>query len=419
VSREGAIHLACLYEPLISAGLLAWWIRPTKWLSVGVLFSVAWVAALLPWFDGFAQAAGLWDYHSEAPALAGMPLALYFGWVIAWGIFAPLLVHALDCRIWTTAAVLLALDLRAMPELTPVLELHSLWWIGDILIAACLLLPSLYMAKWTTNRTQLGLRCAMLAPSFGGIFLGIPLLVVCGDSSGVLRRWHELPGYIQAIYFSLGVVFSVPGLSALRDLALSGGGTPVPLDPPCRLVTHGIYASVRNPMQLSMTALLLLESLFLWNPWPALLAASGIVYSEGFARWSENQDMRDRFGENWTNYYGSVRSWWPRWYPCIGESCELWLDYGCGPCTEVAQWFQNRQPHRLLLCDARTWPGSPLGRVTWHHPESGRQESGIRAIAMALQHLHLPFAAIGWFAGLPGVSHLLQICFDAAGAGER
>jgi hypothetical protein len=38
---------------------------------------------------------------------------------------------------------------------------------------------------------------------------------------------------------------------------------------------------------------------------------------------------------------------------------------------------------------------------------------------MALQHLDLPWAAVGWIAGLPGISHLLQICFDAAGTGQR
>jgi predicted DCC family thiol-disulfide oxidoreductase YuxK len=172
-------------------------------------------------------------------------------------------------------------------------------------------------------------------------------------------------------------------------------------------------------MQLSMTALLLLESLFLRNPWPAVLAVIGIVYSEGLARWSENQDMRDRFGENWTRYHDSVRSWWPRWTPRISEPCELWLDADCGPCSEVARWFQHRQPHQLELRDANEWPGPPLGRVTWYHPPSGRRESGVRAIAMALQHLHLPWAAVGWIAGLPGISHLLQICFDAAGTGKR
>jgi protein-S-isoprenylcysteine O-methyltransferase Ste14 len=419
VTREGFIQLACLYGPLASAGLLAWWIRPTKWLSIGLLFSMAWVAALLPWLDAIARATGLWEYHSQAPSLAGMPLALYFGWIIAWGIFAPLLVYALDGRLWTVVAVLIALDLRVMPELRPVLELHPLWVAGDLLIAACLLIPSLFMSRWTVLRTHLGLRCFMLIPTFGGIFLGIPLLVEGGDLAGLLSHWHSLSGGFQIGFIILGFAFSVPGLTAVSDLALSGDGTPVPLDAPRRLVTHGIYAFVRNPMQLSMTTLLLLESLFLRSPWPAILALIGIVYSEGLARWSENQDMLDRFGADWSRYRKAVRPWWPHWNPRIGEPCELWLDATCGPCSEIARWFHRQQPHQLELRDANDWPGPPLVRVTWHHPSSGRRESGVRAIAMALQHLTLPWAAMGWTSGLPGISHLLQICFDAAGAGKR
>lgn len=419
MTREGAIQIACLYGPLAGAALLAWWVRPGQWLSTGLLFSLSWNAAMLPWLDALARAAGLWDYHSHAPALGGMPLALYFGWVIAWGIFAPLLAHALDGRVWITAAVLIAIDLRVMPEMRPVLELHPLWFAGDFLMAACLLVPSLFISKWTAARTHVGLRCAMLAPAFGGIFLGIPLLVVCGDLTGIMARWHSLSGLFQALFLSAGFALSVPGLTALRDLALSGGGTPVPLDPPRRLVTHGIYAFVRNPMQLSMTSLLLLESIFLLSPWPAILALIGVVYSEGLARWSENQNMRDRFGEDWPSYHDSVRSWWPRWNPRIGEPCELWLDQRCGPCSEVARWFQLRHPHRLELRDANAWTGPPLVRVTWRHPSSGRRESGVRAIAMALQHLSLPWALIGWVAGLPGISHSLQICFDAAGTAKR
>jgi protein-S-isoprenylcysteine O-methyltransferase Ste14 len=348
-----------------------------------------------------------------------MPLALYFGWIIAWGAFAPLLAHALGGRIWLVAAIMLGLDLRVMPELYPVLKLGSHWLIGEILVVSVLLVPALFLCRWTEPGTHVGLRCAMLVPTFGGIVLGIPLLVVCGDLAGLLERWNSMSDSLQAIFMGLGFALSVPGLTAVRDLALSGGGTPVPLDPPRMLVTHGIYAFIRNPMQWSMTSLLFLESLFLWNPWPSVIALTGIVYSEGLARWSENLDMERRFGGSWESYRKSVRSWWPRWSPRVGEPCELWLDHECQPCSEIAGWFRRRGSIQLELRDAAQWPGKPLTRVTWHHPPSGRTESGVRAIAMALQHLNLPWAIVGWTTGLPGISYTLQICLDAAGAGKR
>jgi predicted DCC family thiol-disulfide oxidoreductase YuxK len=117
--------------------------------------------------------------------------------------------------------------------------------------------------------------------------------------------------------------------------------------------------------------------------------------------------MQDRFGPAWSCYHASVRPWIPRWNPRIGETCELWLDLRCGPCSELARWFRKKQPKALELRDANDWPGPPLERVTWHHPASGRVDSGLAAIAMALQHLSLPWALVGWFGGLPGLSHVL------------
>ncbi len=419
MSRIGLIHLACLYGPLVGSGLLAWWLRPSKRFATGLLFSLAWVVALLPWLDGLARMLGLWVYHSDSPALGEIPLALYLGWSIAWGLFAPLLASALGGRMWICAALMVAIDLRAMPEMYPVLELGGKWWIGEFGIAVLLLVPSLLIARWTDRNERLEIRCLMLVSAFGGIFLGIPLLVICGNLEGAFGKWEAFSPFARMGLLLGGFIFTLPGLSAVRDLALSGGGTPVPLDPPLRLVTHGIYAYVRNPMQLSMTGLLLLESLFVGSAWPAVLAAMGVIYSEGLAKWSEGEDMVLRFGPAWSDYYRSVRSWLPRWQPRIGASCELWIDGGCGPCSEVAGWFEIRNPQQLKICDARQWNGPPLSRITWRDPVSGRMEAGVAGIAMTLQHLNLPWAVSGWLAGLPIVSHILQICLDVAGAGKR
>ena len=419
MTREAAIHLACLYGPVAGAALLAWWVRPSKRLATGLLFALLWNAAMLPWLDSLARAAGLWSYRSQSAALGGMPLSLYFGWILAWGVCAPLLSKAMGGRTWIAVALLVAIDLRTMPEMAPVLELHPLWWLGEAACVAILLLPSLFIVRTTVSREKLEIRCGLLAAAFGGVFLGLPALLVCGDLEGVILRWQAIPGPARAFIPAGIFLFSVPGLTAARDLARSGGGTPVPLDPPERLVTHGIYAFVRNPMQLSMTLLLMGEALLLATPWPALMALMGLVYSEGFARWSENEDMRARFGEKWTTYRREIRPWFPRWKPLVGETCELWIDDSCGPCSEIRQWFEDRQPAQLELRRASEWQGIPLERVTWRHPASGRMESGVAAIAMGLQHLHLGYASLGWAAGLPGISHLLQICFDAAGAGKR
>jgi protein-S-isoprenylcysteine O-methyltransferase Ste14 len=306
-----------------------------------------------------------------------------------------------------------------MPEMQPVLGLHRFWWPGEMVMAGGLLMPSLWLAKWTAHGERTGLRCAMLVPAFGGVFLGVPLLVELGGMNELADHWRRFAPISRSLIAITAVMLSIPGLAAVRDLARSGHGTPVPLDPPQRLVTHGIYAYLRNPMQLSMTALLLLEAWFVGSFWPLVLAAMGVVYSEGIARWSENRDMWERFGEAWKNYHRSVRPWRPRWLPRAGEPCELWLDDRCGPCSEIAIWFQKRNPIDLKLLRSSQWQGPELNRVTWRHAASNRTETGVAAIAMALQHLNLFWAAVGWTAGLPGICHVLQIYFDAVGAGKR
>lgn len=419
MTRETAIQIACLYGPITSAALLLWWVRPGKKLATGLLYSTAWVAALLPWFDLVAGQLGFWTYKPTDFHLGEIPLAPYLGWVVAWGIVAPLLAEALGKRPWIAIAILVLIDLRTMPEMPPILTLGKHWWIAEFAIAALLLVPAIFLARWTASSERTPLRCAMLAPAFGGVFIGIPFLLECGDIEGILVRWNSFSHISQILFLAGLAFFSIPGLAALRDFALGGNGTPVPLEPPQKLVTHGIYSYLRNPMQLSMTSLLLLESLFLASPWPLLLAFIGIVYSEGFARWSETADMRGRFGGRWDEYRRSHRPWIPTWHPVLPEASELWFDDSCGGCTEVADWFSRQATKQLTLRKASEWEGIPLQRITWHNPSTGRTESGVTAIAMALQHIHLGWAALGWISSIPGISHTIQICFDAAGAGKR
>jgi protein-S-isoprenylcysteine O-methyltransferase Ste14 len=412
VSRELVIQTACLYGPVVFVLLLVAARRPTKRQALGALFGLLWVAALLPWVDLALQRAGCWHYRASGPQLGGMPLSLFLGWAIAWGAGAPLLADALHRRRWIAPVILVLLDLRLMPELAPVLVLGPNWWLGELVLIVLLLLPALFLARATAEDRHLGARATLLIVVFGGVILGLPPLALFGAAA---QQFITPEPWILAC----GLLFSIPGLAAVRDLAKSGRGTPVPLDPPRLLVQHGIYGFVRNPMQISMTALLTLEALVLDSHWPLVLAGLGIVYSEGFARWSENQDMLERFGSNWRDYQKHRRPWWPRWRPAPAPACQLWIDLACTPCGSIAHWFTRQCPSNLDILDAANFPGPVLTRITWRDPASGRTESGIHSIAMAWQHLTLPWAALGWLVALPGLSHLLQACLDVSGAGPR
>src|SRR5262249_45070837 len=86
-------------------------------------------------------------------------------------------------------------------------------------------------------------------------------------------------------------------------------------------VTSGVYAYIANPMQLSGVALLVVLGLALQNIWVVAAGVTAHIYSLGLAGWDEGEDLRRRFGDDWTTYRRAVRRWVPRvrpWRPPDG-----------------------------------------------------------------------------------------------------
>lgn len=92
-------------------------------------------------------------------------------------------------------------------------------------------------------------------------------------------------------------------------LVRTGGGTPVPTDPPERLVAAGPYGRSRNPIYLAYLVILLGEALL--SGVAALLLYTAVV-AAGAHLWVvlvEEPGLRRRFGEAWQRYAERV----PRW----------------------------------------------------------------------------------------------------------
>jgi hypothetical protein len=195
----------------------------------------------------------------------------------------------------------------------------------------------------------------------------------------------------------------------------------VPFDPPKRLVTSGVYAYLRNPMQLSAVLLLVMLGVLLRNWW---LAAAGFMphaYATGIAGWDEDADLQARFGEAWTAYRAGVRRWipsWRPWSPAHAAAPRLFVADTCGMCREVRSWFEQRGASRLDIVPAETYPTRSLRRITYQ-PVGGAEVDGVEAIACALQHLHLGWALVGSVMGLPLVRPLAQLVADGSGAQPR
>lgn len=101
-------------------------------------------------------------------------------------------------------------------------------------------------------------------------------------------------------------------LRCVWDFAVSGGGTPAPIDAPKRLVTNGVYRYSRNPIYVAvLIAVAGWASLF-----QALaLVAYGVVlfalYSF-FVQRHEEPHLAREYGDEYAAYVATTGRWLPR-----------------------------------------------------------------------------------------------------------
>jgi protein-S-isoprenylcysteine O-methyltransferase Ste14 len=95
-------------------------------------------------------------------------------------------------------------------------------------------------------------------------------------------------------------------------------GTPAPVAPTRTLVVTGVYRFVRNPMYLSVLAIIAGQAL-LFASW-GLVIYAGIVLAAfvGFVKVYEEPTLASTYGESYAEYRRHVRGWWPRLTPWRG-----------------------------------------------------------------------------------------------------
>jgi protein-S-isoprenylcysteine O-methyltransferase Ste14 len=131
-----------------------------------------------------------------------------------------------------------------------------------------------------------------------------------------LNGWLGWPRWQLPAGPVLGGGLMVAGLAVILHctglFSRLGRGTPVPIEPPDRLVIRGIYRYCRNPMYLGQLALLL--GLFVYRGEALLLVHlalyAGVVRAY-VVRWEE-PELRRRFGEEYLRYLERVPRWLPR-----------------------------------------------------------------------------------------------------------
>jgi hypothetical protein len=165
-----------------------------------------------------------------------------------------------------------------------------------------------------------------------------------------------------------------------------------------------------------------LWGLVIENAWVSAAGVLAHVYALGLAGWDEDQDLRRRFGDDWTQYRRGVRAWWPTlrpWHRTDRPAARLYVAERCDMCRQVGEWFHRRGARHLEITPAETHPSGALTRITYEPGDGSRAAVGVEALARALEHVHLGWALAGCAIRLPGVRQFVQLVTDASGGEPR
>ncbi len=413
-SEVGLIRFSSLLWPAILLVLIVFWKPPSKRLAGAALISTLWNLFSLLILHLIAIHQQWWSYQAHTGLLLGMPADLLLGWALLWGAI-PVLAFQ-DKPLWQPLILAFALDLLLMPFCAPVVILGNYWLLGEGVAVLIVLIPSLVLARCIQNKVSLILRTILLVIGFTGFTLFfIPSLILeqTGNSwSSALARHYQT----TAIFLQIIFLVAAPALSAVQEFCKYGEGTPLPFDPPRRMITSGPYAYIANPMQFGFILILFIFGWWTSSLWISLTLLSVLCCSR-IAAWQEEEELKNRFGTVWTLYRSEVRNWIPRWRPRILFPCKVYLSKECALCYSLLQWLQTQNPTGLEIIAAEKHPTKDLRRITYEAP--GWSESGVLALARSLEHIHLGWAWIGWTIRLPIIHSVIQWLTDISGGGER
>ncbi|MFN0025874.1 MAG: methyltransferase family protein [Acidimicrobiales bacterium] len=415
-TSELIVRAAALYLPITLAMALVLHRRPDRRRSAAAVVAVVWNLVALLALNILAQRVRWWTFTTNTAVVADIPVDLWIGWALLWGA-VPLL--ASSDRLMLIGVALFAADLVLMPLAAPVVTLQSTWLIGELCFVATCLVPGLTLGRWTAQDTHVRGRASLQLVAFGGLLLFVlPTLIftITGEDWAALTarpRWQ----------FVVAAVIAAPAgamaIQAVREFAVSGHGTPLPLDPPRRLVITGPYAYVANPMQVGGTFILAGWGVLVDSMAVVAAAVMGAVFSIGVAAWSEGGELSQRYDQDWTRYRAGVRLWLPRWRPYTDTRAIATVFVGttCEPCRDVGRFLSQRRAQGLVIAAAE---GSPeeLMRITYR-ADGVEPATGLAAVGRSLEHVNLAWAVGSWIVRLPLLGPLLQLVADAVGAGPR
>lgn len=131
----------------------------------------------------------------------------------------------------------------------------------------------------------------------------------------VLRLDAMLGGFLQTLllYVALTLFFvgAVLLFSGAYYLVLRGEGTPLPFDPPKRMVLAGPYSRMQHPMMLGFLLIAFAEAFWFYSLSLCVYAVLVTLLANLYLTYIEEPGLEKRFGDDYRAYRTTV----PRWLP--------------------------------------------------------------------------------------------------------
>jgi protein-S-isoprenylcysteine O-methyltransferase Ste14 len=183
-------------------------------------------------------------------------------------------------------------------------------WFSATFFLACL--PSILLGNWTANATHIYLRSILQTLCWACVLLWLfPFTVFHQLGEG----WESLLNRSAGMNIIFHIPMILPGcilLGAAYQFAIEGNGTGFPYDPPDKLVAHGIYGHISNPMQLGICMLMLFWGVALMSYWICASAIIAIFLFIIFKDICNGSCAVGKTDKNWLAYQSNVPRWLPR-----------------------------------------------------------------------------------------------------------
>ena len=155
------------------------------------------------------------------------------------------------------------------------------------------------------------------------IFFVVAPFLAAGIIPWWITRWQFRPPFLGLeLTRAIGVVLIVAGVPGIVDsfarFALQGLGTPAPVAPPQKLVVTGLYRYVRNPMYVSVLAIVLGQAL-LFGDWRLMVyAALFWLACHAYVILYEERTLQRKFGAEYDAFRAKVPTLDPSTIPLAG-----------------------------------------------------------------------------------------------------